>query len=374
MLAGCALALACSQTEAPAPTPASVRVLEVTPQSVVSHEEYVARIAASNTVEIRPQVDGRLDAQTAVEGQRVEAGALLFVIDPEPFAAELARAQAELAQAEAQLARIERDLERVKRLASSRIASEQALDAAVAEEKAANAAVRAAAAEVQTAKLRLAYTRVTSPLGGVIGRAEVRIGASVEAYDTLLTRVYANDPMYVEFSISEQRMLQLQRAHGPDLARGVNEFRIVLADGREYPHPGTLDFVDEALDARTATLPMRLVVPNPDGLLRENQFARVVVPVDAIPDAFVVPARAVQEFQGTHSVWVVDESGLAESRAVELGPRIGGEWVVRQGLAPGERVVVDGTQKLLPGTVVRSQPLATSDVASGAAATPGNGS
>ena len=340
----------------------------------MSHEEYVARLAASNTVEIRPQVDGRLEAQTAVEGQRVEAGALLFEIDPEPSR----RARADPGRAGAgggTARRIERDLgarETPGELTDRE--RKQALDAAIAEEKAANAEVRAARAEVQTAKLRLAYTRVTSPLGGVVGRAEVRIGASVEAYDTLLTRVYANDPMYVEFSISEQRMLQLQRAYGPDLARGVNEFRIVLADGHEYPHSGTLDFVDEALDARTATLPMRLVVPNPDGLLRENQFARVVVPVDAIPDALVVPARAVQEFQGTHSVWVVDDTGLAESRAVELGPRIGEEWVVRQGLAPGDRVVVDGTQKLLPGTIVRAQPTPASDVAAEAAATPENGS
>jgi len=360
-----AVAFACSGGEPPAPPKPTVRVLEVRPRPAVAHEEYVARIAASNTVEIRPQVEGRLESQAAVEGQRVEAGALLFQIDPAPYAAALARAQAEQAQAEARLAQAKRDLERVKRLASSNVASEQALDAGVAQEKAASASVRAAVAGVETARLQLAYTHVTSPIGGVVGRAEVRLGAAVEAYDTLLTRVYANDPMHVDFSISEQRMLQLQRQYGSVMASAGGEFRILLADGSEYPHPGKVDFVDQALDARTATLPMRLVVPNPDGLLRENQFARVVVPVDSMPDAIVVPVRAVQEFQGTHSVWVVDGAGQAQSRDVELGARLDGEWIVRRGLGPGDRVVVDGAQKLRPGVEVQAELEGARDVAAG---------
>ena len=367
-------ALGCSPGEAPAPPAPSVRVLEVRPRPTVAFEEYVGRIAASNTVEIRPQVEGRLETQAAVEGQRVEKGALLYLIDPAPYAAALARAQADQAQAEARRAQSRRDLERVKRLASSNVASEQALDAAVAEEKAANASVHAAVADVETASLKLAYTRVTSPIDGVLGRAEVRIGAAVEAYDTLLTRVYANDPMYVEFSISEQRMLQMQRDYGPDLEQGAGEFRIVLADGNDYPQRGTLDFVDQALDQKTATLPMRLVVPNPEGRLRENQFARVVVPVDANPSALVVPARAVQEFQGTHSVWIVDANGHAQSRDVELGARLAGEWIVRRGIAPGERVVVDGVQKLQPGIAVTTESGGIGDVAAEPAADVGNGS
>lgn len=362
-LAACAAVLACSSGEAPAPPPASVRVIEVKPQPAVAHEEYVARIAASNTVEIRPQVDGLLEKQAAVEGQRVEAGELLFQIDPAPFAAALSRAEAERAQAEALLAQARRELERVKSLARSNVASQQALDAAEAEEKAANAAVRGALASVETARLQLAYTHVTSPIGGVVGRAEVRIGAAVEAYDTLLTRVYANDVMYVDFAIGEQRMLQMQRDFGSDFERGAGEFRIRLADGSDYPHPGRLDFVDSALDEKTATLPMRLVVPNPEGRLRANQFARVIVPVDSIPDALIVPVRAVQDFQGTHSVWIVDAAGQAESRDVELGSRLGDAWIIRRGLEPGERVVVDGTQKLRPGLAVSAQSLGAGDVA-----------
>lgn len=355
--------LACSPEAAPTPPIASVHVVEVMPRAAAANEEYVARIVASNTVEIRPQVDGRLETQAAVEGQRVEVGALLFRIDPAPYEAALARAQADQAQAEARLAQARRDLERVQQLASSSVASVQTLDAAVTQEKAANAAVRAAVAGVQTANLQLAYTRVTSPIEGVVGRAEVRIGAAVEAYDTLLTRVYANDPMYVDFNISEQRMLQMQRAYGPDLTQGAGEFRIVLADGNAYSHSGTLDFVDQALDVKTATLPMRLVVPNPEGLLRENQFARVVVPVDSIPDALVVPVRAVQELQGTHSVWIVDAQGEAQTRAVQLGARIDGEWIVRHGIEPGERVVVDGVQKLRPGLPVHALPIGHNQVA-----------
>jgi membrane fusion protein (multidrug efflux system) len=370
-----ALALACSAREAPAPPTVSVRVLEVTPRPATAFDEYVGRIEASNTVEIRPQVDGLLKEHTAVEGQRVEQGQLLFLIDPDPYAAALARAEADLAQAEARLAQSKRELERVRRLASSNVTSEQALDAAVAQQKAANAAVRAAQAGVETARLRLGYTRVTSPIGGVIGRAQVRVGTAVTAYATLLTTVYDNDPMYVDFSVSEQRMLQMQRELGSDLARGAQAFRIVLADGTEYPHPGVLDFVDQALEAHSATLPMRLEIPNPEGLLRANQFARVVVPVQSIPDALVVPVRAVQEFQGTHSLWIVDAQGQAQTRDVELGARLGGEWIVKSGLAPGDRVVVDGVQKLRPGVAVRAEPSSPADVAAeppGAAAPNGS--
>lgn len=344
----------------PAP---SVRVEHVTPRPAVELEEYVARISASNTVEIRPQVDGQLEKQAAVEGQRVETGALLFQIDPAPFRAALSRAEAERAQADARLAQARRDLARVQQLARSNVASEQMLDSAETQEKAADAALRAAVASVETARLQLAYTHVSSPIAGVVGRAEVRIGAAVEAYQTLLTRVYANDPMYVDFSISEQRMLQMQRRYGPDLAQGAGEFRIRLADGSEYPLPGTLDFVDTALDEKTATLPMRLVVPNPDGLLRANQFARVVVPVDTIADALVVPVRAVQDFQGTHSVWIVDDEGQAQSRDVELGARLADGWIVRRGLESGARVVVEGMQKLRPGIAVHAQSTAAGDVA-----------
>lgn len=329
-----------------------MRVERVTPRPAVALEEYVARISASNTVEIRPQVDGRLEKQAAVEGQHVEAGALLFEIDPAPFRAAFSRAEAERALAEASLAQARRELARVRQLARSNVASEQMLDAAETAEKAADAALRAAVANVETARLQLAYTRVTSPIAGVVGRAEVRIGAAVEAYQSLLTRVYANDPMYVDFSIGEQRMLQMQRRYGPDLDRGAVEFRIRLADDSEYPLPGKLDFVDTALDQRTATLPMRLVVPNPDGMLRANQFARVVVPVETVEDALVVPVRAVQDFQGTHSVWVVDDAGEAQSRDVELGARLADGWVVRRGLEPGARVVVEGVQKLRPGIAV----------------------
>ncbi|MEZ4332508.1 MAG: efflux RND transporter periplasmic adaptor subunit [Myxococcota bacterium] len=368
LLLGLPLLVGCSSQEAPAPPVPSVRVVRVTPRPAVALEEYVARISASNTVEIRPQVDGRLEKQAAVEGQRVEAGALLYQIDPAPFRAALARAEAERAQADARLAQARRELERVKQLARSNVASEQMLDAAQTQEKAADAGLRAAKADVETARLQLDYTRVTSPIGGVVGRAEVRIGAAVEAYQTLLTRVYANDPMYVDFSIGEQRMLEMQRRYGSDWERGAGAFRIRLADDSEYPWPGTLDFVDTALDEKSATLPMRLVVPNPDGLLRANQFARVVVPVDAVADALVVPVRAVQDFQGTHSVWVVDDEGQAQSRSVELGARLDDGWIVRQGLEPGARVVVEGVQKLRPGLVVQAQTNAPGDVAAQAPA------
>jgi membrane fusion protein, multidrug efflux system len=191
----------------------------------------------------------------------------------------------------------------------------------------------------------------------VMGRALLRQGGMVTANNTLLTTIYQNDRMYVNFSVSEQRLLSLQRQLGRALSqdsRTTPPFRIFLADGSEYPLTPRLNFIDPAVDARTGTLALRLEVDNPHQLLHAGQFARVQVAAQQDPNAIVVPQRAVQDLQGKNYVWIVDAAGHAQQRDVLMGPRIGPDWQVQQGLHAGDVVIVDGIQHLKPSVLVKA--------------------
>ncbi len=330
--------------------------MKLEPRTATVTLEYVGRTDAYNTVEIRPRTGGLLQKQVALEGDVVHTGQLLFKIDPQPYEQALAQAKAATAQAQSALEQAQRDQARIAPLSKVDAASQQELDAVVARVAAGHASVDAARAAQRTAELNLGYTDITSPISGVMGRAQVRIGALVTAYQTLLTSVYDTDPMYVNYSISEQRLLELQKVSGGSVNnryRNPPAFHIVLADGSVYPHAGKLDFVDAAVDTRTGTLPVRLTVPNPERLLRAGQFARVVVDSQKLDDALLLPQRAVQELQGRNFVWIAGADGKAERRDVVMGSRVGEEWLVVSGLAAGDVVVVDGAQKLRAGSTIK---------------------
>jgi len=372
-LAATLMALAACSKGAPPPGPPPVEVTLATiqPRPATVTIDYVGELEAINTAEIRPRVGGLLEKQAALEGERVKQGQVLFRIDPQPYVAALANAKAALAQAQAALDQAERDLSRVLPLSQINAVSQQELDAAVARNNAGKASVEAARAGVQTAQLNLDYTTVTSPIDGLVGRAQFRTGGLVTAYSSLLTTVYATDTMYVNFSISEQRMLELQHQWGGRLPEdGVkSQFKLILADGSEYPQAAKLNLIDAAVDKTTGTLPVRLEVPNPNNTLRAGQFARVVVAAQNLPDAILVPQKAVQELQGKTYVWLVDADGKAQSHDVRMGPRIGNDWLVQDGLKAGDRIVVDGFGRVRPGAIVADAP---PKPASGAAA-PGKG-
>jgi membrane fusion protein (multidrug efflux system) len=361
MWMSCAVLLPACSRSGPAAAPAQeVSTLRLAPQPAAVTEDYVAEIEAHNTVEVRPRVGGVLEQQAAREGDRVKPGQLLFVIDRQPYIAALAQAKANLAQAQAAVEQSKRDLARVQPLSAIDAVSQQELDAAVAKNDANRASVEAAQAAVQTARLNLGYCEIRSPINGLMGRALLRLGGLVTASTTLLTTVYETDTMYVNFSISEQRLLQMQRdlGHAPNQdARTPPPFRVFLLDGSEYTRAPRLNFIDAAVDARTGTLPIRLEVDNPQGLLRAGQFARVQVVARQQPDALVLPQRAVLDLQGKNYVWIVDAQGKAQQRDVRMGPRLGHDWLVEQGLQAGETVIVDGVQRLKPGTPVKATPL-----------------
>jgi len=361
------LTAGCERKASTQQQPVAVATLTMRGHPLAITEEYPAQLEASNTVEIRPQVSGILQRQAGLEGTLMHQGQVLFEIDPQPFVAALGQAQAGLAQAHAAQAQAIRDLARARPLSQIDAVSERELDAAIAANDSASAQVKAAEAAVQTAELNLGYTKVRSPIDGTMSRALIRLGGVVTAYTTLLTTVYQTDPMWANFSVGEQRMLQIQRELGRALNQGnpsQRQFKLLLADGSEYNVPAKLNFVDAAVDTRTDTLALRLTVPNPDGLLKAGQYVRVQVATAVQPNTLLVPQRAVQVLQDKNFLWIVDKDGKAQMRDVHMGPQQGNYWIVEQGLAPGDVVIVDGTQKLKPDLPVKAQPLPETETAS----------
>jgi membrane fusion protein, multidrug efflux system len=351
---------ACSKGPPAGPPPPEVTILTVAPKPSTFTVDYVATTEAVNTVEIRPRVTGVLERQLPIEGEHVSPGQLLFVIDQQPYVAALAQSRATLAQSEATLEQAQHDLARAQALAQIDAISQQELDASVARAKAGLAAVNAGAAAVKTAQLNLGYTSITSPIEGVMGRAQLRVGGLATADSTLLTTLYQTDRMYVNLSISEARLLALQRQFGRALdqkSATAPPFRLFLVDGSEYPETPRLNFIAPAVDERTGTLAVRLEVPNPQRLLHAGQFARVQVAALQDPRAILLPQRAIQELQGKNFVWVVDGEGKAQQRDVRMGLRNGEDWQVQEGLKAGDVVVIDGVQRLHPGVPVKASPL-----------------
>jgi membrane fusion protein (multidrug efflux system) len=335
-----------------APPPAEVTVMRAAPRAVALTEEYVGQAEAVEAVEIRSRVQGLLERQAFRDGAAVRRGQLLFLIDRQPFDAALEQAKANLAQAAASAANSVQNLARVSRLIADNAVSQQDLDTAVARDRADRASVEAARAAVHEADLNLGYTQITAPRDGVISKALVKPGSLVTVAQTLLTTLYSASPIYVNFALGEQRALELTRR-----TRGKSDdqdaFRLHLVDGSDYPHPGRLDFVDAAIDPKNDTLQMRIVVPNPEGILRPGQYVRVAVPSAARPDAILIPEKAVQELQGLKTVYVIGADNKASVRQIKATQRLGTDWVLDSGLQAGEIVVVDGLQKVSPGATVK---------------------
>jgi membrane fusion protein (multidrug efflux system) len=340
----------------PAPPPPDVNVIKVATEGVTLAEEYVGQTEAVDTVEIRARVSGLLEKQSFEDGGRVAAGSVLFVIDQQPYIAALAQAKAALALAQAQHLNSKQQLERVRPLAKERAISQQDLDTAVAKEAIDAATEESARAQMRTAELNLEYTTIRASRDGVISKALIKPGGLVNASTTLLTTLYSVNPIYVNFSVSELKLLELQR----ELNRNPNDdkaklppFKLRLADGSEYKLSGKINFVDTAVDPKTGTLQVRVQVPNPDRLLRAGQMVRVIMPSLVEKQAIRIPQQAVQELQGKRSVLVVDAENKVQYREIVAATRSGNDWIVEGGLQPGELVIVEGTGKARPGAAVK---------------------
>ena len=367
------LTIACKGDQAKAAPPAAPQVLvtSVERRDVPIVIELVGQTKGSQDVEIRARVEGYLDDVAFQEGTMVKKGQLLYRIDPKPFQATLANAKADLATWQARYVKTQNDVKRLQPLAAKQAVSQQELDNAVSSQEAAQAQVQAQNATVDKAQLDLGYTAVVAPITGLAGTTLVRSGALVgRGESTLLTTVSVVDPILFTAGISEAEYLRLgRRADELRKQRGGQSVPVdlVLADGTVHPDKGRLDAIERAVDTTTGTLSLQFRFPNPNGLIRPGQYGRVRFVLETQKDAMLVPQRAVQELQSLYNVTVVGPDNKLVVKTVNVGPRVGSLWVVEKGLEPGDRVVVEGAQRLKPGTVVTTKNAPPAEAGSGTA-------
>ena len=338
------------------PPPADVSVAPVLSRSVHAWDDFTGRISAVESVELRPRVSGYIERVHFDEGAIVQRGDLLFVIDPRPYQAALAQAQAQLEAARSAARLAQAQDARAQRLIEAQVISREEFEARRAAHAQGDAGVRAAEAAVATARLNLQFTQVRAPISGRVGRALVTEGNLAQADATLLASLVSIDPVYVDFESDEQTFLRYGALNRSGARQdGANPVKVGLANEDGFPHAGTLDFVDNRVDARTGTIRARAVLANPDGVFTPGLFARVQLEGSSASPALLVDDKAVLTDQDRKYVYVVGADNLAARRDVSLGRMADGLRVVTAGLQPGDRVVVDGVQKIFfPGMPVKA--------------------
>ncbi len=335
--------------------PPEVSVVAVAPQSLPLTFEYVGQTAGSREVEVRARVAGIVLKRNFEEGKPVKQGQSLYSIDPAPFEAAAARAEADVVAAQARLEQARRNAARMKPLYAEKAVSQKEHDDAVSAEEISAADVKAARARLTEAKLNLGYTKVEAPVSGVASRSLRSEGSLVGGPETLLTTVMQVDPIWVNFGIPDNEQAQLAR----DVQAGrVNipknfEVDLRLADGSIYGATGKLNFSDVRVSPTTGTREARAELPNPQRVLRPGEFVRVILRGATRPNALTVPQRAVLEGPQGKFVYVVNEKSQAEPRPIEVGDWAGDSWVINNGIKPGDRVIVEGLMRLGPGAPVR---------------------
>lgn len=339
-----------------APPPPTVTVAEPQIKDVTHYAQYSGTTAAVESVEIRARVEGYLKSIHFESGGHVEKGDLLFVIDPRPYQARLDEAKAQLAMRRADMRLAEATLIRKENAFKDNAVSEVEVIAARAEQASAEAAIEAAKAAVETARLNLSYTRMTAPISGRIGRHLVDVGNLVGAGEqTLLATLISQDPLYVYFNVNERDLLEHQQyesQQSPTNGNGNSEVFLGLTTEDDFPHPGKIDYVDNRVDEETGTIQVRGVFENKAGFLLPGLFARLRTPISVQKDALVVPEQAFGIDQQGYYLMVVNDQKQVEYRPVQVGRAEDGMREVNKGIAAGERIIVNGLQRVRPGAVV----------------------
>ncbi len=348
----------CKKEEQAAPTPPDVQVIEVIQKDMPITKEWVGQTIGAVDVEIRARVSGWLTSINFKEGSEVKKGTLLYTIDDSELRQQVAEAQGRLAQAKTLLARAKSDVNRYRPLAEAGAVSQRDLETALAEAGARKGEVDAAEASLKVAEINLGYCKVEAPIDGLIGISAARVGDFVgrPPNPIILNTMSQIDSVHVRFSISEQEYLDLVRRVTAQTQTRENarrtEFQMILADGSTYPRKGRLAYLQRQIDASTGTLMLETSFPNPDKMIRPGQFAKVRAVFDEVKGATVIPTRAVTELQGQFIVYALGPDNKAQFRKVQLGPKIGTLQVVEQGVNPGEKIVVEGIQKVRPDMLV----------------------
>ncbi len=361
---------ACSGEDSAGPAAPEVYVAEVIQEDVPIYMEIVGQTRGSQDVDIRARVEGFLETIDFSEGSYVRQGDLLYQIDPKPLEAALAQARGVLATSQARLDQATITVNRMKPLAEQQAVSLQELDNALANQHAARAEVDAGQAAVDKAELDLGYATIKSPIDGIVGITEVKAGNLVGSGEsTLLTTVSKVDPILFRGGISEADYLRMSRSF--EERRSSREdagpvAHLLLADGTEFNHAGTFEAIERAVDPTTGTLSVQITFPNPERLLRPGQYGRARFAYKIENNAMLVLQRAVQELQDQFNVAVVGPDNKVSIRSVKVGPRVGDLWVITEGLKPGDRVVVEGLQRLRDGMSVSPVPVSMSSPKAGA--------
>jgi len=356
--------------------PSDVLVVQVEQKDVPIYGEWIGTLDGLVNADVRAQVRGYLLRQGYQEGAFVKKGQLLFEIDPSPFQAALDQAEGQLAQAKATLAnaeavqgRTELDVKRYTPLAREQAASQQDLDNAVQNNLAAKATVEMARAQiktyeaaVETARINLKFTRLIAPIDGIAGQAQLQVGALVDASSGPVTSVSTVDPIKVYFTVGEPQYLAWRARFPTESARLAADknlrLQLTLANGTTYAHDGEFYFADRQVNVGTGAIRLAGLFPNPGNILRPGGYGKVRAVIRMQQGALVVPQRAVTELQGGYQVAVVDDQNKVNIRTVTVGDRVGADWVIAEGLKPGERVVAEGVQKVHAGSQVNPKPFA----------------
>jgi len=352
LILSASVVIGCKKEAKVAAGPQDVEVAEVAKQDVQVEKEWVGSLDGSVNAVIRAQVQGYLVKQNYTEGQFVKQGQILFEIDPRTFQATLNQAKADLAQKKARWDTTKANLARIRPLAEQNAVSLKDLDDAVGSEQSTHAAFDEALAAVEKAQLDIGFTRITSPISGIAGIAKAQIGNLVGPGQVEeLTTVSTVDPIKVLVPISEQEFLHLQ-AKRPATGQSTRKIDLILSDGSLYPRKGEIAFADRQVDPATGTIKVAIMFPNPGNALRPGQYAKVRAVLETIKGALVVPQRAVNELQGNYQVAVVGPDNKVSIRPVKAGVSTGSMIVIAEGLQPGERIVVEGLQKVRDGITV----------------------
>jgi RND family efflux transporter MFP subunit len=361
---------------APAGAPPEVDVVQVEQKEIPIYGEWIGTLDGFTNADVRAQVTGYIQRQGYQEGAFVKKGQLLFEIDPRPFQAALDQAEGQLAQATAVLAnakavqgRTEMDVNRYTPLAKEQAASQQDLDNAIQNNLAAKATVATAAAQiksaeaaVETARINLDFTRLISPIDGIAGQAQLQVGALVNLSSGPVTSVSTVDPIKVYFTAGEPQYLAWRKRFPTETTRQAADeslrLELILADGSTYPYGGRFYFADRQVNESTGAIRIAALFPNPGNILRPGGYGKVRAAIRVQEDALLVPQRAVSELQGGYQVAVVDDQNKVGIRTVKVGDRVGTQWIIADGLKRGERVVVEGVQKVRAGMQVNAKPFA----------------
>ena len=354
---------ACGEEKAAAPPPpAQVSVIVTQASEVEVPIEFVGQVFGAEDIAIRARVEGFLEGIHFEEGSEVEAGKLLYTIESQPYEADVAAMMSRVAEAKTVLAKTTSDLNRIRPLAARRAVSQSDLDGAVAAYEASIAGLEAAQANLRAAKINLSYTRILAPINGIIGKTQAKVGDFVgrSPNPVILNTVSNIATVRVEFFITENQYLQVARRireieQGQVTQEERRPFKMILSDGSLYPQEGQFDFIDRGVDPTTGSILIQVSFPNPDQFLRPGQFARIRAIAERLEDGILVPQRCVSELQGIQRVFVVGSDNKVEERRVEVGPTVGSNWLILEGLKAGEKIVYEGLQKVADGAVVQPE-------------------